>query len=138
MKCLVITEFISYDDLQFIYDNFLCLRRLEVYIDDEVSIVADDSVRFDRLEHLQELKVSDNIRIRSIHRNNVRCMTITHRPAVLDSRSGIKNCDLGWIPQKFPLLNRLILEECSVSLVAVEQLHNLLPSCRIDYDSTRF
>ncbi|XP_058053339.1 uncharacterized protein LOC131205309 [Anopheles bellator] len=119
LSCLKICH-TSYNEIQFICEKFACLRRLELYVDDK------------------ELNVSDNISIRSIHRNNVRCLTILGRSDSLDSRSGIMNSDLVWIPEKFPLLNRLIIRDCSVSLAAIERLHHSVPSCRIDYDNKRF
>ncbi|XP_052870808.1 uncharacterized protein LOC128276385, partial [Anopheles cruzii] len=64
---------ISYDEAQFICEKFACLRSLKLTIP---SSAADDSVRIDKLMHLQELKLSSSCNIRSIHRNNVRCLTV--------------------------------------------------------------
>ncbi|XP_058053571.1 uncharacterized protein LOC131205478 [Anopheles bellator] len=115
-------------ELQFICEKFSYLQHLEVNVKD--MIAADNSVRFDRLAHLQELKLLGLSNIRYIHRNNVRCLTMLN--------STVKGDELKQIPEKFPALKRLILEKRSVSLAGVERLHKLMPSCRIDYGNNRF
>ncbi|XP_052871365.1 uncharacterized protein LOC128276945 [Anopheles cruzii] len=116
-------------DFEFICEKFSCLRRLE--LDVRKQTLADNSVRIDRLEHLEELKIRNAKSISFIHRNNVRCLTIMFR--VLRKR------DLDEIPKKFPRLNRLTIN-CGYSVFAscFIRLHKLMPSCRIDYDSHRF
>ncbi|XP_058067103.1 uncharacterized protein LOC131216589 [Anopheles bellator] len=140
LSCLQITYRISCDELQFICERFSCLRRLELVFGYQFleEPVADDFVRFDKLLHLQELKLSGKIKIRSIHPNNVRSLTLYSPSSIFTYSTDITNDDLYEIPEKFSLVKRLILENCSVSLDAVERLHKLMPSCRIDYEDERF
>ncbi|XP_058057051.1 uncharacterized protein LOC131208323 [Anopheles bellator] len=116
-------------DVEFICENFSCLRRLEVDMCNQTP--ADDSVRFDKLEHLEELTICNALGISYIHRNNVRCLKICFHL--------INNEDLGQIAEKFPLLKRLTFEFCSwLSVSGIIQLHKMIPSCTIDYGSQRF
>ncbi|XP_058067023.1 uncharacterized protein LOC131216531 [Anopheles bellator] len=160
LSCLQVKERIPYVEIQFICERFSCLRRLVLDYDCRSS-PADDSVRLDRLVHLQELEMSDTIRVCWIHRNNVRCLTITRfREPVPDleiithpnngrflispspdiSFPTITDDDLMQIPTKFPVLKILILncDVYSLSVAAVERLHQLMPSCRIEYGNKRF
>ncbi|XP_052861016.1 uncharacterized protein LOC128268054 [Anopheles cruzii] len=115
-------------DIQFICEKFSCLRRLELNMYKKTA--ADNSVRIDRLDHLEELKIRNVESISFIHRNNVRCLTL--------SGPKMNYKDLDQIPEKFPLLKRLILDSFGVSLANVKRLHKLMPSCRIDFGSHRF
>ncbi|XP_058053352.1 uncharacterized protein LOC131205314 [Anopheles bellator] len=137
LSCLKITTTINYDELEFICEKFSWLRHLELCFCNQQ--VAEDSVRFDRLEHLQELKLSHYFEIpflRSCHRNNVRSLTIYRWRELLKT----KEDDLCLVPERFPLLKRLMFlnNDNSMSLAAVERLHKLMPSCRIDYGDHHF
>ncbi|XP_052871270.1 uncharacterized protein LOC128276853 [Anopheles cruzii] len=116
-------------ELQFICEKFSYLQHLEV--DVRKVTAADNFVRFDGLAHLQELKLWGLIGINYIHPNNVRCLTISY--------GFLTDDDLIKIPEKFPLLKRLILDICyQVSRPGIERLHKLIPSCRIDCYEQRF
>ncbi|XP_058067314.1 uncharacterized protein LOC131216758 [Anopheles bellator] len=139
LKCLEIGFHNFCDDLQaldcqFICEKFSCLRRLvlDVKFVPPDAYPHDHSVRIDLPEHLQELQMRCGFCFRYMHGKNVRWLRIVALYMFTDH-------DLNEIPEKFPLLKRLIIVNChTLSMAGVERLHELMPSCRIDFDSHRF